>query len=82
MAPESNIAVKKLEKRFGSTAVEKGYITLQELMDALEIQVREDLAGAKHRLIGRILFDLGSLTQPQIEEVLKSMSSSNGFIRN
>ena len=70
MTPESNMVLKKLGKRFGSTAVKKGFITLEELMYALRIQVRENLAGAKHRLIGEILFDLGLLTQPQIEEVL------------
>ena len=68
------MTIQELEKRFGTIAVEKGFITLQQLMDALEIQVRENLAGAKHRLIGDILFDVGFLTEPQIEEVLKSMS--------
>jgi hypothetical protein len=71
---EGNMTIQELEKRFGTIAVEKGFITLQQLMDALEIQVRENLAGAKHRLIGDILFDVGFLTEPQIEEVLKSMS--------
>ena len=76
------MAVKRFEKRFGTIAVEKGYITIDQLMDALEIQVRENLARERHRLIGEILFDLGFLTQPQIEEVLKSMSLSNGSIHN
>ena len=70
------MTIQELEKRFGTIAVEKGFITLQQLVDALEIQVRENLAGAKHRLIGEILSDLGFLTQPQIKEVLKSMSLS------
>ena len=70
------MTIQELEKRFGTIAVEKGFITLQQLVDALEIQVRENLAGAKHRLIGEILCDLGFLTQPQIKEVLKSMSLS------
>jgi hypothetical protein len=70
------MTIQELEKRFGTIAVEKGFITLQQLVDALGIQVRENLAEAKHRLLGEILFDLGFLIQPQIEEVLKSMSLS------
>ena len=62
-------------KRFGTIAIEKGFITIDQLMDALEVQVREDLAGIKRRLIGRILYDLGFLTLPQMELVLGSMDS-------
>ena len=64
------MTVEELEIRFGTTAIGKGFITSQQLAEALEIQVRDDLAGGKHQLIGKILFDLGFLTLPQIEEVL------------
>jgi hypothetical protein len=67
------MAVKKIEKRFGTIAIKKGYITLGQLMDALEVQVQEDLAGKKHRLIGKILYDQGFLTIEQIQRVLASM---------
>jgi hypothetical protein len=67
------MAVKRIEKRFGTIAVEKGYITIDQLMDALEIQVRENLARKKHRLIGKILYDMGFLTIDQIERVLASL---------
>ena len=46
-------------------------------MDALEVQVREELSGINHRLIGRILFDLKFMTFLQIREVLAAMSSSS-----
>lgn len=69
------MGVKRIEKRFGTIAVEKGYITIDQLMDALYIQVREDLSGKKHRLIGKILYDRGFLTIDQIERVLASMRS-------
>ena len=68
--------MKQIEKRFGTLAVEKGFITIEQLMNALEVQVREDLAGIKHRLIGRILYDLEFLTLSQIERVIGSMDSS------
>ena len=69
----------QIDKRFGAIAVEKGFITMDQLIDALEVQVQEDLAGIKHRLIGRILFDLGFLNLPQINEVVASMNSPSGY---
>jgi hypothetical protein len=71
------MVIKRIDKRFGTIAVEKGFITIPQLMDAFEIQVKEDVAGVTHRLIGRILYDLGFLTIPQIEQVLDAMDSYN-----
>ena len=65
--------IDQLERRFGATAVAKGFITIDQLMEALQIQVTENIEERKHRLIGRILFDLEFLTLPQIDEVLTSM---------
>jgi hypothetical protein len=72
---ERNMAVKRIEKRFGTIAVEKGYITIDQLMDALDIQVRENVSRKRHRLIGKILYDLGFITIDQIERVLASIRS-------
>jgi hypothetical protein len=69
------MVVKRIEKRFGTIAVEKGYITIDQLMDALDIQVRENVSRKRHRLIGKILYDLGFITIDQIERVLASMRS-------
>ena len=69
------MVIKRIEKRFGTLAVEKGFITVPQLMDAFEIQVREDVAGIKHRLIGRILYDRGFLTLDHIERVVALMDS-------
>jgi hypothetical protein len=71
--------IEELYKRFGAIAVEEGFITIDQLMDALEVLVREELSGIKRRLIGRILFDLGFVTLLQIKEVLASMNSYSGF---
>ena len=62
---------KKNHKRFGVIAVEKGFITEDQLLQALSIQAQEDLTASNHRLIGQILLDLGFITEPQIEEVLE-----------
>ncbi|HUU41313.1 MAG TPA: hypothetical protein VMW42_10245 [Desulfatiglandales bacterium] len=60
-----------LEKRFGIIAVEKGYITAEELVDALRIQVHEDIRHGTHRIIGEILLAQGNMIPAQVEEVLK-----------
>jgi len=65
-----------LEKRFGVLAVEKGFIRPDHVIDALKIQVTEDIDKGAHRLIGRILLEQGLLTLSQIDEVLASMGKN------
>ncbi|MGD2150426.1 MAG: hypothetical protein PVJ20_12960 [Desulfobacterales bacterium] len=65
--------VKKLEKRFGTIAIEKGFVEPEHMFEAMEIQIREDLEGSEHRLIGQILWEKGYITTEQIDEVVKSM---------
>ncbi|UCD31094.1 MAG: hypothetical protein JSW04_00595 [Desulfobacterales bacterium] len=67
------MSIEMLDKRFGTIAIEKGFIALGHLMAALEIQVTEDLEGVKRRHIGQILLEKGFITYAQINEVLKSM---------
>ena len=69
------MTLQDLEQRFGATAVGNGYITLDQLMEALQIQVRENIEGKTHRLTGQILCDLGYMTLQQVEEVLAHMRS-------
>ncbi len=66
--------IEHLEKRFGVTAVKKGYITSDQLVEALAVQVAEDISTGGHDLIGKILFEQGILTMVQIDEVLKEMA--------
>lgn len=63
----------KLDKRFGALAIDKGYITLEHLIEAMKIQILENLQGLDHRLIGQILWEEGYLKTEQINEVLESM---------
>ena len=65
-----------LEKRFGVLAVEKGFITAEQVVDALRIQVMEDIEKGKHRLIGRILLEQGLITLSRIDDVLKSLGKN------
>lgn len=63
------------DKRVGVLAVEKGFVTKDQLFEAFKIQIEEDLEGEKHNLIGLILIELGYLTPAQAEEILAAMRS-------
>ena len=65
--------IERDERRFGSIAIDKGFISLDDLIKALVLQVQEEILKGTHRLIGEILFDLNIMTAIQIEEVLKEM---------
>ncbi len=65
-----------LDRRFGVSALEKGFVTADQIVEAFRIQVMEDIEKGKHRLIGRILLEQGLLTFSQIGEVLASMGKN------
>ncbi|GAB4180832.1 MAG: hypothetical protein Tsb0017_24900 [Geothermobacteraceae bacterium] len=59
--------------RFGQLAVRLGYVTPEQLKQALSEQVDDNLAGRPHRILGTIFFEHGWMTPGQIEEVLNLM---------
>jgi hypothetical protein len=61
------------EKRFGVVAVQKGFVTPDELLGVLKAQVQDDLAKGSHRLLGEILYEQGAMTWAQIGEVLETL---------
>ena len=67
---DGGIQADRYEKRFGVIAIERGFITPDDLFEALKIQVREELEGGSRRLIGEVLLDRGCITIAQVEEVL------------
>ena len=67
------MTVEVQEKRFGVIAVEKGFITKEQLFEAMKIQVDEDLSGKPHSLIGTILIKLGYLTHEEADGVLVTL---------
>ena len=64
---------KHFEKRFGMMAVEKGFVTPEQIFEAIEMQVKENLEQKKHRFIGTVLVEQGYMRHSQIQEVLKAM---------
>ena len=71
---------KYLQKRFGAIAVEKGFITEDQLGEALTIQAKENVEEGKHRLLGRILLEQGLITNSQLDEVLETMNRAMEYV--
>ncbi|MFC1822713.1 hypothetical protein ACFL9T_08400 [Thermodesulfobacteriota bacterium] len=60
-------------KHFGAVAINEGFVTIDQFIEAMRIQVKEDMEKAEHRLIGEILSELGLMTASQIKDVLVSL---------
>jgi hypothetical protein len=60
-------------KRFGNISVALGFITADQLIEAIKTQVTEELSMGEHRLIGTILLEQKLITSWQLEEVLATM---------
>jgi hypothetical protein len=59
-------------RRFGVVAIEKGFITQDQLNEALKAQVEENVVKHEHRFVGSILLGLGYMTREEIIEVLET----------
>lgn len=64
---------RNLEKRFGTIALKKGFITEGQLNSALDIQMRDTIQQRRHRVLCTILFDQGHITFEQIDQVLGAL---------
>ena len=57
--------------RFGSIALNKGFISSEQLGWAVSAQMREDLKKGVHRRLGEILLHMGFMNAMQVKEVLE-----------
>jgi hypothetical protein len=57
-------------RRFGMIAVNRGYVTPEQLKEALAEQIDSDLACRPHQLLGMILYEKGLMSLTQIDQVL------------
>lgn len=64
-------------KLFGEVAFEKGYITSEQLYEALAVQARDEAQSKPYRFLGQILIDLGYLTEKKVLEVLNELHASD-----
>ena len=60
-------------KRFGIIAIEKGFITMAQLVEGLEIQIEEEMDLGARRVIGAILVEKGYMDLSQVQEVLEEI---------
>ena len=61
------------DRPFDTVAVEMGFVTLDQVLNAMNIQVREDIENGEHRLLGTILVEMNVMKVSQIKEVLLAM---------
>ncbi len=59
--------------RFGKIALDKGYITEDQLYEAIRLQVEDDIKGRPHRVLGYILFKMGVMSAKEIDDVLNEL---------
>ena len=64
------MATKEIQKHFGAVAIEKGYITLDQLVEARKTQIREEHTKQRFKRIGEIFLELGYIDETQAEEIL------------
>ena len=74
--PDKKAKIDYYEKQFGIIAIEKGFITSENLVEALKTQIEEELEYKIHRLIGEILMEKDFITPDQIREVLDVIFST------
>ncbi len=60
-------------RRFGTIAVDKRFITTEELKKAMAEQIEDDISNKPHRLIGKILLENGWIIDKQIDIVLDEL---------
>lgn len=65
------MSVAKLTKRFGIIAIEKGFITKEQFVEAMAVQIENELEGIRAKNLGTILSELGYMTEEQINEVVR-----------
>jgi len=63
--------------RFGVIAVSKGFVAADQLKEALTEQADDNLSDRPHRLIGRIFFEKGWMTDKQIDIVLNELERTS-----
>jgi hypothetical protein len=62
-----------IREPFGQVAVRKGYVTAEQVTEALSRQLSLTAGGAAHKLIGMIMLEMGALGTTELIEVLREM---------
>jgi hypothetical protein len=75
MMPDAieEVTSESIKKRFGAIAIEKGFITEEQLIRCIEVQIRDEVAHERHRLTGEILCEKGYMSKEQCDQVLMEL---------
>lgn len=68
------------QELFGEVAVRLGFVTQQQVDQALAAQRRARRNGQAHKLIGMYLLEVGALTNAQLIEVLREMERQRATV--
>lgn len=63
---------------FGQIALKKGFISEDELEEALSRQKQLTQAGERHELLGLIMIEINVLSNAQLIEILKYIEAQRG----
>ena len=63
-------------RRFGAIAVQKGFVSLEEIEAAMAEQIDDNVNESEHRLLGEILYDNGFITENQVDKVLQELAKT------
>lgn len=67
---EGRTRVKDRYKFFGEVALERRFVTPDQLYEALTHQARAKVEGRSEKLLGQILLELGYMSEDQVRQVL------------
>ena len=60
-----------IKKRFGCLAIDKGFITEDQFIEAMRIQISNEQKEVGSALIGEIMKNMDVMTDEQVEEVIR-----------
>jgi len=66
----------KYDVRFGVIAVSLGFVTIEQVVEALTEQVKDNFTKKCHKILGEIFFEKGWMTSEQIELVLSNLKGT------
>jgi len=61
--------------RFGMKALDMGFVTIDQVLEALTEQTMENYINKHHRPLGRIFLEKGWMTLDEVNIVLKSLKT-------
>ena len=60
--------------RFGTKAIAKGFITIEQFLEAITLQVQQEHKKGVRTPVGRILLEKGYMDDAQVKEVFEDMA--------